>query len=226
MSSRRRVGLGLGWAALGSMTFLGWQPLPDALLRQLEARYPPAALTAADMRGYAGMVVLDGAQEPAWVSAGNGQVALNDAAERMTVPVELLRQEPHLILLFTGGAADAAQARTFFISLGAPEKSMIFEQASRTTFENATLSALVPSIDKSRPWLLVTSAWHMPRALATFRAVGWNVTPYPVDYRSGNHTPWIEYSMVKSLGRWQLALHEYVGWWAYWATGRLKFQLP
>jgi uncharacterized SAM-binding protein YcdF (DUF218 family) len=47
-------------------------------------------------------------------------------------------------------------------------------------------------MSKTRPWLLVTSAWHMPRALATFCAAGWNVTPYPVDYRTGIRTPWTE----------------------------------
>jgi uncharacterized SAM-binding protein YcdF (DUF218 family) len=55
----------------------------------------------------------------------------------------------------------------------------------RITSENTVLAAAMPGVDKSRPWLLVTSAWHMPRALATFRAGGWSVTPYPVDYHHG-----------------------------------------
>ncbi|MGH8821946.1 MAG: YdcF family protein, partial [Rhodoferax sp.] len=58
------------------------------------------------------------------------------------------------------------------------------------------------------------------RALATFRAAGWNVTPFPVDYRTGTRTPWTEYSMAKSLWRWQLALHEWAGLLAYRAVGR------
>jgi uncharacterized SAM-binding protein YcdF (DUF218 family) len=162
------------------------------------------------------------------VRAGNGQVALNDAAERMTVPVALLRQHPHLRLLFTGGEGglhisgepEAVQARAFFEDLGVPAQRMQFEAGSRTTYENAVLAAALPGVDKTRPWLLVTSASHMPRALATFRAAGWNVTPYPVDYRTGTQTPWTEYSLVNSLLHWQIALHEWVGLLAYRMAGR------
>ena len=229
---KRALGLRLGWASLGLLAVLGWQPLPDALLRALEAQHPPpawtATTTAADWQRYAGVVVLGGALESAWVRAGNGQVALNDAAERMTVPVALLRQHPHLRLLFTGGEGvlltsgepEAVQARAFFESLGVPAQRMQFESRSRTTYENAIFTAVLPGVDKTRPWLLVTSAWHMPRALATFRAAGWNVTPYPVDYRTGTRTPWTEYSLVGSLSRWQVALHEWVGLLAYRVAGR------
>ena len=241
------LGLRLGWASLALLVSLGWQPLPDALLRGLEAQQPPPTWAAtpatsitsitsitsttpvaSDRQRYTGLVVLGGALEPAWVRVGNGQVALNDAAERMTVPVALMQQHPHLRLLFTGGEGDlhssseaeAVQARAFFESLGVPAQRMQFEAASRTTYENAVMTAALPGVDKGRPWLLVTSAWHMPRALATFRAAGWNVTPYPVDYRTGTHTPWTEYSMAKSLWRWQLALHEWVGLLAYRVAGR------
>ena len=229
---KRALGLGLGWASLGLLLVLGWQPLPDALLRSLEAQHPPPAWaampTAPDWQRYAGVVVLGGALEQAWVRAGNGQVALNGSAERMTVPVALLRQHPNLRLLFTGGEGtlsasgepEAVQARAFFESLGVPAQRMQFESRSRTTYENAVFTAALPGVDKTRPWLLVTSAWHMPRALATFRAAGWNVTPYPVDYRTGTRTPWTEYSLVDSLRRWRIALHEWAGLLAYRLVGR------
>jgi len=229
---KRTLGLRLGWASLGLLLVLGWQPLPDVLLRSLEAQHPPPAWAGASIsvewQRYAGVVVLGGALEQAWVRAGNGQVALNGAAERMTVPVALLRQHPNLRLLFTGGEGDllasgepeAVQARAFFESLGVPAQHMQFESRSRTTYENAVFTAALPGVDKTRPWLLVTSAWHMPRALATFRAAGWNVTPYPVDYRTGTRTPWTEYSLVDSLRRWRIALHEWVGLLAYRLAGR------
>lgn len=232
VSRKRMLGLALGWGALGLLVVLGWQPLPDVLLRGLEAQYPmppwAASASAPEWQRYAGIVVLGGALEPAWVRAGNGQVALNGAAERMTVPVALMRQHPQLQLLFTGGDGswpatgepEAMQAREFFESLGVRIDRMRFEAASRTTYENAVFSAALPRVDKSRPWLLVTSAWHMPRALATFRAEGWNVTPYPVDYRTGTRTPWTRYSLGKSVWRWQLALHEWVGLLAYRIAGR------
>ncbi len=204
---------------------VGWKPLPDALLRHLEylTKAPGGGLEA-----YAGMVVLGGAILPPHMREGRDQVSLNEAAERMTVPVALMRQYPHLLLLFTGGESGlspegtsaATSARRFFRSLGVEDERAIYEAVARTTYENAVLSAAMPGVDKGRPWLLVTSAWHMPRALATFRDAGWNVTPYPVDYLTGTRTHWTEYSLVGSALRWQIALHEYFGWLAYWVAGR------
>jgi len=214
----------LGALALG--VGLGWQPLPDALLRSLEARYPVPADGA--LEAHAGVLILGGAQGGGDLWLARGQVPLNEAAERMTVPAALLRQHPRLRLLFTGGegrlnatgVTEAAMARAFFDSLGVPASQVLYEEASRSTYENAVLSAALPGVDKARPWLLLTSAWHMPRAVATFRAAGWNVTPYPVDYRTGAATPWTEYSLVSSAQRWQMALHEWIGWAAYAAMGR------
>ena len=220
---KRMLGLKLGWVALVLLVLLGWQPLSDAALRHLESQYPPpawaATLTAPEWQRYAGLVALGGGTDPTWVGAGNDQVALNDSAERMTVPVVLMRQHSQLRLLFTGGEGEAVPAREFFESMGLPEQRMQFETVSRTTYENATLTAALPGVDKTRPWLLVTSAWHMPRALATFRAAGWNVTPYPVDYRTGTRTPWTEYSLTKSLSHWQMTLHEWAGLLAYRVVG-------
>jgi uncharacterized SAM-binding protein YcdF (DUF218 family) len=143
--------------------------------------------------------------------------------------VALLRQHAQLHLLFTGGEgelwsqgmSEAARAALFFAEMGVPAERLQFEDRSRTTSENALFSAALPGVDKAQPWLLLTSAWHMPRALDSFRAAGWNVTPYPVDYRTGSATPWTEYSLAKGALRWQQLLHEYVGWWGYRLSGRI-----
>lgn len=224
----RRTAAGLRWAALLVLVVQGWQPLPDALLRQLEARHPGPSRQA-DLSRYAGLVVLGGALEPAYVWAGHDQPALNDAAERMTAGLPLLQRYPHFQLLFTGGEGDllaqgmseAERARRFYHSMGVAPQRLLFEAASRTTYENAVMSAALPGVDKTRPWLLVTSASHMPRALATFEKAGWNVTPYPVDYQSGLQTPWSRYSLAKGASTWHLALHEYAGLLAYQLSGRL-----
>ena len=110
MRWRQRLGTGLIWDALVVLVVQGWKPLPDALLRQLEARYP-APPAQPDLRHYAGMVVLGGALEPAYVWEGNSQPALNDAAESMTATLPLLQHHPHLKLLFTGGRGGVADAR-------------------------------------------------------------------------------------------------------------------
>ena len=204
---------------------IGWQPLPDALLRRLEDRYKPPTES---LQSYVGLVVLGGAIEAPHERPGRDQVSLNAAAERMTVPLALMRSYPHLKLLFTSGASEliprgtssATSAQQFYVEMGVDQRRVLYERAARTTAENAVLSAALPGVDKSQRWLLVTSAWHMPRSLAVFRAAGWNVTPYPVDYLTGSHTRWTDYSLVNGALRWQIALHEYVGAFAYSVRGK------
>ena len=214
--------------ALALLLLLGWQPLPDLLIRQLENQYaeiPPQA----DLRGYVGMVVLGGSTESSYVAQAHVQPLLNDAAERMTAPMAMLRANPHLRMIYTGGGpelppgalTEAQRAKIFFDSMGLSGPAVVYETASRTTHENATLSAQLPGIDITQRWLLVTSAWHMPRAMTTFAKAGWNVTAYPVDFRTGWATPWTEYSLGSGLRSWQLALHELLGDLAYRLTGRV-----
>ena len=221
-------GRGLLWGALFLLAALGWQPLPDLILRRLEAQYPELPLQA-DLRSYVGMVVLGGALEEGYIAQSHQQPQLRDGAERMLASATALQRNPHLRLLFTGGEgtlfgqgpSEAVRARAFYDSLGVSSARVTYEDASRTTFENAVLSAQLSGVDRSQPWLLVTSAWHMPRAMATFAKAGWTVSAYPVDYRTGDATPWTEYSLREGVTRWQIALHECVGWLSYWLTGRL-----
>lgn len=227
MPARRAWGMRLGWTALAVLLLQGWEPLPDALLRQLETRHAGPGADA-KLQHYAGVVVLGGALEPAYVGLARQQPALNDAAERMTASVTLLQQNAHFRLLFTGGEgelfgqglSEAQRARIFFDSMGVPAQRIVYESASRNTYENAVFSAKLRGIDPAQPWLLLTSASHMPRALATFVKFGWNVTPYPVDFRTGLQTPWTQYSLALGARKWHMALHELVGLLAYRLAGR------
>ncbi|EGI78072.1 YdcF family protein [Hylemonella gracilis] len=223
----RRTGQGLLWAALLVLLLQGWEPLPDAVLRQLEAQQP--APDPLDLSRYAGVIVLGGSTESSYVWEGHAQPALNSAAERLTAALPLLQREPRLVLLYTGGEgellasgpSEAERARRFYVEQGVPPARLLLESASRNTHDNAVFSAALPGVDRTRPWLLITSAWHMPRSLRTFRKAGWNVTPWPTDYRAGLTTPWHQYSLSQGAAKWQLALHELLGLAAYRLRGWL-----
>lgn len=223
---RRWAGPTVG-AALALLLVLGWEPLPDRLLRQLESRYP-AVPEGTDLKPFAGLIVLGGALEAAYIWQGHDQPALNEAAERMTAALPLMQQNGHLKLLFTGGegellassTSEADRAGRFFRAMGLPAQRLMLESRSRNTHENAVLSATLPGVDPTQPWLLVTSAWHMPRAMASFRHAGWKVTAYPVDFRSGVATPWTQYSLATGVHKWQVALHEMLGLLSYRLAGR------
>ena len=224
---RRRLGLTLMWGALALLLLIGWQPLADLAMRQLESQYPNPRPNA-PLAGYAGMVVLGGALQNSKLWSEHGQIALNEAAERMIVPVGLLQRNPQWRLLFTGGEgnlqrdkfSEADRARIMFDNLGLPAERLIYEGESRTTYENAVLSAKLPGVDPRQPWLLVTSAYHMPRSMAAFRRAGWNVTAYAVDFRTSDRTDWTEYSLTSGAIKWHLFLHETIGLWMYRLTGR------
>jgi uncharacterized SAM-binding protein YcdF (DUF218 family) len=214
-------------AAIALLVLEGWAPLPDAMLRYLERQYPdPPALP---MHHYAGVLVLGGALESAYAGEGTNQPQLNSAAERLTTVLPLLRQSPVLQLVFTGGegelfaagSSESERARRFFVQQGVDANRIRFEDQSRNTYENAVFSARLAGVDPQQPWILITSASHMPRALAVFRKQGWNVTPYSVDFRAGLSTPWTQYDYAGSQIKWQIGLHEYVGIAAYRLTGRI-----
>ena len=222
------LGRRLVFTALTMLLTLGWQPIPDTLLRQLESRYTEFS-PQANLKDYVGVIILGGGTESGQVAQAHTQPLMTDAAERLTAPVAMLRHNPHLHLVYTGGEgawlgvgpSEAERARTYFDSMGLLPGQVRYESASRNTYENAVLTGELPQIDKSQRWLLVTSAFHMPRAMATFTKAGWNVSAYPVDFRTGTDTPWTSYSLRDGVANWQLLLHEWLGLLAYRITGRL-----
>ena len=226
----RKPGLGRGLvtAALVVLLLMGWLPLPDVGLRALEGRYTEIAPDA-DLSGYAGVVLLGGAMGSGNVAQAHRQPVVNDAAERMSATAAILMRHPQLPVVFTGGEgallgtgpSEADRAKVFFNSLGIAANRVRYESVSRNTYENAILTAQMPGVNKTEKWLLLTSAWHMPRSMATFEKAGWNVTAYPVDYRTGASTPWTDYDLQSGSEHWQILLHEVVGMLAYRLTGRL-----
>lgn len=221
------VGLGVG---LGGLLLVLALPLGVWLLRPLEDRFPhPAAPDRVD-----GIIALGGAVLPD-MTAARGLPALNAEAERMTEFVALARRHPEARLAFTGGRgtlvagrlSEADVARTLFDELGLAGRPIAYEDRSRDTGENATdlRDLLRPAPDQT--WVLITSAWHMPRAVAAFRHAGWRVLPWPVAYKTG--TPLVdEYdkSLPARLAELDLAAHEWVGLLAYRLLGRSDAVLP
>jgi uncharacterized SAM-binding protein YcdF (DUF218 family) len=220
-----RFTLGLAGTTL---LLIGYVPLPDAGLRTLESRYAEW-VPDAPLDGFAGVVVLGGAMGAGHVAQAHRHPVLNDAAERMTATAALLLRNPQLQVIFTGGEgallgcgpSEADRAQTFFDSLGIAPQRVRYEALSRSTYENAILTAQMPGVQPAEKWLLVTSAWHMPRSMATFQKAGWNVVAYPVDFRTGPSTPWTDYDLLAGAERWQLLLHEWLGLLAYRLTDRL-----
>ena len=220
----RRLAAAMLWGGLVLLGLMGFEAGPHALLRTLANRYPVPTTEAVGR--HVGVIVLGGATEHSDIYQAHGQVPLGGAAERMSVPAGLLRQHPNLQLVFSGGegrllatgVSEAELAKAFYQQQGVDMGRVVLEGGSRTTRENAIQVAALLGERCKQPWLLVTSAWHMPRSVPEFEAVGCQVTPYPVDFRTGAATAWTEYSLARSLLLWQTALHEWLGLWVYGVT--------
>ena len=199
-------------------------PLPELAVRSLENRFPPPGVAA---EAVAGIIVLGGATADGAVAAARGQPVLNGSAERLTAAMALHRQmpdKPFVVSGFSGrlnprGWNEAEITARLFQQQGVDPARVRFEAQSRNTAENARLTATLVGRDAAQPWLLVTSAWHMPRAVASFRAEGLEVLPYPVDFRTEPARLTWPRDLGDSLGLATLALHEWLGLLIYYLAG-------
>ena len=210
----------------------GFSPLGSWLLLPLEVRFPAwdAARGAPD-----GIVVLGGAID-ADVSAAHGVPVLGGAADRIVAGAALAHQYPSARLVFTGGSSnligndprEADYAAELFKRLGVPSEQLTIERRSRNTEENAEFTKGIAAPKDSERWLLVTSAYHMPRSVGLFRKAGFRVEPYPVDWRIGPRADlrWFSPIAAEGLQRTELAVHEWLGLFAYWLTGKTRRFLP
>ena len=205
-------------------------PLGAWMLRALEDRFPRRPLPEA----VAGIVVLGGSSQPG-LARDRGVLALNGSSERLHGFVRLARKYPNAVLVFTGGSGnpfdqthrEADAAGPLLEEMGIPKSRLILERNSRNTYENAVLAKKLLGDRAKGRWVLVTSAWHMPRAMGAFRRAGWTVTAYPVDYQTRRKHQWVSlqppHSALGNLGR---ALHEWVGLIWYRVNGRTNSVFP
>jgi uncharacterized SAM-binding protein YcdF (DUF218 family) len=223
------------WLILTSLVLIaiaGLSPLGNALILPLEQRFPPWDPSRGPPDG---IVVLGGAISPD-ISAARGAVALNEAAERIIAAVELARRYPNARIIYSGGTnalifaegVEAAFAVRQLEALGVAHDRITAEEQSRNTIENAVFSRLVANPKPGERWLLVTSAYHMPRAVAAFRAAQFPIEAYPVDWRTRGPadvvTPFG--SLSEGLGRTDTAAHEWLGLLAYRLAGKTATLFP
>lgn len=229
-----RTGRRIAWAGLALLATGGFSPLANLLILPLEQRFPVPAIDAGS-REYAGIIVLGGG-ETGTVSDARGQLALNEAGERITEGARLARLLPEAGLFFTGGSPrifgmDAPAAKIvagFWREMGISAARIHFEDQSRTTYENAifTRNALKPQ--PGQRFVLVTSAHHMPRAMGAFRKAGLDVVAYPCDFRTaGPGDGWKGFqSFPAGLRRLDDTLKEWVGLLGYRLAGRSDDLFP
>jgi len=222
-------------AALGCLAALlviGVAPAGALLIGPLENRFPAPP---ADLPPPYGVVVLGGAIDDS-ISHARGQTTFDEGAERLTEAAILARRYPAARIVYTGGSSsllgrpsgEAEDARRLLVAMGVDAARITLETRSRNTDENARFTAALVHPESGQTWLVVTSAYHMPRAMGLFRKAGFAAIADPVDYRTeGGRGDWrVNVDLPRGLTLFDLAAHEWVGLLAYRASGRIDVWFP
>lgn len=200
---------------------IGLFPVGEWLLYSLERQYAPISVDANDIDG---VIVLGGAEKNAYTHAWQ-QVSLGSSGERPLALLQMVKLLPvDTPILYTGGTgkmtdqgiSGAEVIRRLLADHEVDIKRVMFEDLSRNTVENAVFSKRLVNPQTEDNWLLVTSAFHMPRSVAIFCKQDWQVTPYPVDFRSRKDKLWrMDWDFAKHLKNLNTAYREWLGIWAY-----------
>ena len=231
LARRRRTGLALLIVSTVLLAIAGFSPLGNVLLLALTARFPQwQSANAPD-----GIIVLGGAIDSE-ASVARNSVELDASGERILAMLRLGRRFPQARIVFSGGSgnlfmgsvSEAPIAAQLLQEFGVSRDRILLEEVSRTTAENATMLRAMLAPKSGERWLLVTSAFHMPRAIGAFRKAGFEVEAYPVDWRTRG---WVDAAvpfdrLSSGLARTDVALHEWGGLVIYWLTGRSSELFP
>lgn len=216
----------LAWAALVVFLVFSNKTLGTWLLRWHE----PSPVALQSLQGpYDAAIVLGGVTKS---RQPRDRVFLSEGADRLFHPLMLYKKGLVKKLVLSGGGAklmgkkhartEAERMAEVLRYAGVPQEAILLEKASRNTYENARNTAqLLQNQKPGGRYLLVTSAFHMPRARACFAKAGLRVAPFPVDFRAGPIRPRPESFLPSTQGlrTWSLLLHEWMGLGVYWLVG-------
>jgi uncharacterized SAM-binding protein YcdF (DUF218 family) len=220
----------IGLSALGFAVF-AVAPIGSAMLLALEQRLPRPVVLPEKVDG---ILLLGGAVDPA-LSLAYGETVFNSAVARVLAGVALARRHPEAKLAVIGGEGgfvpvglpESRATLGFVVEQGIAPERIILEERSRSTHENAVYAKELIRPGPGETWILITSAYHMPRAVASFEAVDWRLIPYPVDYRIDPKTGLgANFNLVDGLGTATLAGKEWAGLVGYRLMGWTRELLP
>ena len=175
-----------------------------------------------------GILILSGATNP-FLTKEYDQISLNDSVERLTESIQLIKKYPNAKVFFAGGSGSvkypgldhSTVAKKFYESLDINIKNINFENTSRNTYENIVFAKKTFNPKKDERWILVTSAFHLKRAIYVGEKLGWKFIPYGTDYKLPKKFIWrLSINFLGNLVSFQHSSHEWIGIISYYLMGR------
>jgi uncharacterized SAM-binding protein YcdF (DUF218 family) len=227
-----RFGRRLMAVALVLLAICGFSPLGNFVLYPLEQRFPKWD----DSRGAPDGIIVLGGSLHVDLSVAHGVPVISGAADRIIGAAMLAHRYPGARIVYTGGssklisgdAREADYATVLFQRLGIAKSRLTMERQSRNTRENAEFSKEIVKPRPGERWLLVTSAYHMPRSMGLFRKAGFPVEAYPVDWKVGGKADLFLFYVTASDGLQlvDIGVREWLGLIAYRMAGYTDALLP
>ncbi len=207
----RKTGISLLISGAVVLLIFSLNPIGSGLLNHLEDQYQPLVTMPSNVKY---IVVLGGGSGGRYRYPPNTRIS-SASLSRLIEGIRLYRQAPNTTLILSGGRvfgspAEATVMNNTAVALGVARNHMLIEAGSKDTRHEALR---LKSILKNKPFVLVTSASHMPRAMALFKKLGMHPIPAPTQYLAKQNCYSLRYYLpsVSSLIHSDIAIHEYVG---------------
>ncbi len=178
---------------------------------------------------YTGAIVLGGIGS---IDMRLQKIDFRHSVDRLLQPLPLIYTKNIEKIIFTGGSGsiespekkEAIYVKKYLKSIHFPDSSILIEYNSKNTYENAVFTKrIIDSLNKDGNYLLVTSAYHMPRSLAVFKKAGYkNLTPFITNKLSGPRRFTFDHLLIpnsEALFSLNYLIHEWVGFIVYKLKG-------
>ena len=175
-----------------------------------------------------GILILGGVTNPSMYKEFN-EISVNGSAERLIESVSLIKRFNKSKVIFSGGSGiinrpdlgHSQVAKSFYKKVGLDESRIIFEDNSRNTYENILFSKKIAQPKKNENWLLITSAYHMKRALLIGSKNNWEFIPYAVDFKNKRKFKFVpSLNLLSNINSLQYGSHEWLGLISYYLMNR------
>ncbi len=221
-TTKQKTGKILVSAGLIILTLFSYNAVANKLLRPLERKYDSFEIKSSstvskteDESAIKYVVVLGGGHSSDPELPLLSQIGKSSLV-RLIEGIRIYRKYPEAKLLLTGGRVfdpvpEADTMARVAMEIGVPENDIILESKSKDTKDQAKI---IKSIIGSEPFVLVTSASHMPRSMAMFKKLGMSPIPSPIGHRVSEGqglSPHSFFPGVHNLSKSETAIYEYLG---------------